>query len=146
MAAAYIARDCYTYGARWFLNDFATDTGNVNPAEQIVRIDNDSDFAVEKLCYSYVYTTIPDMAYTREIGGFQVRIFDSTTGRYWDNDWVNIDTIAGPATVPFVLPTPKIMVANSEIKISLRANTPPNLNDTPNFVFILNFIGDKLFR
>lgn len=141
MGSPYIARDSYTYGARWFLDDFV-----VNPAEQVVRIDNDSDFAIEKICYTYNYLSIPDTAYTREIGGFQMRIFDSTTGRYWDNDYVNINNSGGPATVPFILPTPKIMVANSEIKISLRANVPPDADNSPNFVLILNFIGDKLFR
>jgi hypothetical protein len=146
MSSPYIARDSYTYGARWFLGDFTDGVSTFNPAEQIIRIDNDSDFAVEKICYTYNYFSTPDKAYTREVGGFQVRIFDSTTGRYWDNDFVNLDTIAGTGAVPFVLPTPKIMVANSEIKIALRADVVPSDEDTPNFVFVLNFIGDKLFR
>jgi hypothetical protein len=142
MGANYVARDTYTYGARWFINDFTT----ANPAEQIVRIDSDSDFAVQKIAYSYQYDNVIGDAADRPIGHFQLRIFDSTTGRYWDNGFVEIDTIAGTGTLPFVLPTPKVMVANSEIKITLRAATVPDPDTQPAFFFILNFIGDKLFR
>lgn len=151
----YASRDNFQYGLEWFRRDFFPPVG---PAQlevlKTVRMEQDSDFSVEKICYS---VDPGDLSGTADevqeedaiVGGFTVKIYDSTTGRYWSNSYTELSTIGGSADLPFILPTPKVMVANSEITVTLRPSfdvLSGIIEDFQNFTLILNFIGNKLFR
>lgn len=149
----YAARDRYDYGMRWYVRDFTDSALPVNsalgagsPAFKTITLDADSDFAVQKISYVWSYDNLAQDAATRKRGRFAILIYDSTTGRYWSDYPVEVSTMGGPATLPFILPAPKVLVAKSEISATLYAGTAPDLTDSPQFSFILNFIGSKLFR
>lgn len=106
-----------------------------------ILIQADADFAVEKLTYSADLAGVAQTLSARIVPNVTVLLTASSSGAQMMNNPVPITSLFGEGDLPFILPYPYVLAANSQLQIQLvsfeAAVTP---------AITLNFIGRKLYR
>ena len=106
-----------------------------------IIIQADADFAIEKLTYAADIAGATQTVSSRTVPNFTVLLTASSSGAQMMNNPVPVSSLFGEGDLPFILPFPYILNANSQLQIQLvsfEAAVSPLLT--------LNFIGRKLYR
>jgi len=106
-----------------------------------IIIQADADFAVEKLTYYADLAGVAQTSGARIVPNVLVLLTASSSGAQMMNTSAPIPSLFGTGDLPFILPYPYILTANSQLQIQLisfEAAVTPALT--------LNFIGRKLYR
>lgn len=112
--------------------------GNAN---DIINIEADSNFLLQKLAY---YATIADAAFTdstRPVPNVTVQLVDSGSGRQLMQNPVPIPSFFGTGELPFILPNPRLFLANSTLQIAYA-----NFDAAAAYNIRLAFIGYKVYE
>jgi hypothetical protein len=127
-------RDFYIYEAR----AAAIATGaSVN---DVINIEADSDFILQKLTYSADIAGVAQLESTRIVPNVSVQIVDTGSGRQLMQNPIPIAAFFGSGELPFILPNPRLFMRNSTIQIAF---TSFEVAITPNID--LAFIGYKIY-
>lgn len=131
-----IAKDFFIYQLNFgSLAAGASLTGNFT-------IDADSDFRLEKLTYFSEIAGGAQTDSTRVIPLVTALITDSGSGRQLSNIAVPISNVFGTGEIPFILGTPRILAARSNITVTIA-----NFSASTTYSSIrLSFIGTKLYK
>ena len=125
---------CYTTGR------LAAITAGGNLDTSIV-IQADADFILEKLTYYADLAGAAQTSSTMIVPNVTVLLTASGSGQQLMTSAVPIPALFGNGQLPFILPFPKVLPANSQLQISLvsfEAAVTPRLT--------LNFLGRKVYR
>lgn len=128
-------RDFYIYGTN-FTNIAAGAT-----LTNIISIQADSDFEVQKMNFSSDLAAGVQTDSTRTIPQCSVVILDTGSGRQLMNQAIDLTTFFGNGLQPFILPMPKVFRANTALSIALT-----NYSAAQVYNVKMSFIGVKLFR
>lgn len=128
-------RDFYIYGTN-FANIAAGAT-----LTNIISIQADSDFEVQKMNFSSDLAAGVQTDSTRTIPQCSVVILDTGSGRQLMNQAIDLTTFFGNGLQPFILPMPKVFRANTALSIALT-----NYSAAQVYNVKMSFIGVKLFR
>lgn len=128
-------RDFYIYGTN-FANIAAGAT-----LTNIISIQADSDFEVQKMNFSSDLAGGVQTDSTRTIPQCSVVILDTGSGRQLMNQAIDLTTFFGNGLQPFILPMPKVFRANTALSIALT-----NYSAAQVYNVKMSFIGVKLFR
>ena len=135
--AGVIGKDFYAYSLI-----FTALALNTNQTKNI-PIQADSDFVLQKLCFfaddGVIVKFSPN---TRLIPNVTVLITDTGSGRQIMDSAVPLYSLFGTAENPFILPTPKVFSARSNISVTV-ANVEAA---AATYTLRLAFIGTKVFR
>lgn len=130
----YKRRDFYVYEAE------ALAIAAGGSANDVINIEADSDFILQKLAYQADNAGAQQTDSTRVIPNVTVQITDTGSGRQLMQNPVPIESFFGYGALPFILPNPRIFMRNSTIQIaftSFEAAATPNVR--------LAFIGYKIY-
>lgn len=130
------SRDYYTYAI-----EIPTLTVAAAVATGQISIDADSDFVWEKSSYFADVAGAAQTDANKVVPLVSVAITDSGSGRNLQNIPVPIDTIAGRAGLPFLVPSPRVFAANSNITLVFTNYSAAT--DYANLYYV--FIGYKKF-
>lgn len=108
----------------------------------IINIQADSDFILDKLAYFSEIAGAAQTDSTRVIPLINVSITDTGSGRSLQDTAVPISLLAGDGRLPFVLSQPRIFSANSTIQVAFTNVSAGTTYATTK----LAFIGRKVFR
>lgn len=105
-----------------------------------ILIQADADFLIEKLTYYADLAGVAQTSGARIVPNVTVLITASSSGVQIMNNPVPIPAMFGTGDLPFILPTPRLLGANSQLQIQLvsfeAAVTP---------LITLNFHGRKIY-
>jgi hypothetical protein len=107
----------------------------------VISIEADSDFELVKLCASGNKNGAAEPWAAEQIIPMNLQVSDGGSGRQLFSEAIPLNSIAGRATLPMVLPVYRRWNARSTINVSLTsysASTWDNLTVT--------FIGKKIFK
>ena len=127
-------RDFYTYEAA--VNAIAVGAN----ANDIINIEADADFILQKLTFWADIAGAAQTAATRVLPNVSVQITDTGSGRQLMSNPIPIPAIFGSGELPFILPNPRLFRRNSTIQIaftSFEAAITPDI--------LLCFIGYKIY-
>jgi hypothetical protein len=110
-------------------------------ATQNLTIQADSDFILQKLTYEADLAAAAQTDSGRIIPLCSVLIVDSGSGRQSMNIAAGLTTLFGTGQIPFILPQPKVFLAQSNISVTLA-----NISAATTYNIRLSFIGVKGFR
>lgn len=134
-AINYQARDFFVYSLVYAsLAPGAANTQNLS-------IQADSDFIVQKMAFGANLAGASQTDSTRIIPLATLLIVDSGSGRQLMNIAVDFSSIFGTGQLPFILPQPKIFLAQTNIAVTLT-----NVSAAETYNIRLSFIGLKGFR
>jgi hypothetical protein len=134
IASRYVARDFFAYNT---IHSAIPVSGSNT---QVININADSDFQIEKLTFWADTALQSQTADTRFLPFATVLIIDTGSGRQFTDQPIPITSLFGTGEIPFVLKQPKILSARTSVSV-LVANL-----DTANQIDVrLSFIGSKLF-
>lgn len=106
-----------------------------------ITIQADSDFVLEKQTYYAHLAGAAQTVSTQVVPNVEVMLTATGSGQNLMSANVPIYAIFGTGGLPFILPFPRVLPANSVLQISLTsfeaANTP---------IITLNFMGRKRYR
>lgn len=85
-----------------------------------INIEADSDFICTKITAFATIAGAPQTAETRVIPLLDLQIDDTSSGRRTFNQPLPLNSIAGTAERPFILPTPQFYKRNGVIQAALR--------------------------
>ena len=128
-------RDFYIYGT-----NFANIAAGIT-LTNIIAIQADSDFEVQKLNFSSDLAAGVQTDSTRTIPQCTVVILDTGSGRQLMNQPIDLTTFFGNGLQPFILPMPKVFRANTALSIALTNYSAAQVYDIK-----MSFIGVKIFR
>lgn len=132
---SYVAKDFFIYALTF------TGLAPGVSATQNLNIQADSDFVLQKLTYGSDIAAAAVTDSTRVIPLATVLIVDSGSGRQSMNAAVDLASIFGVGEIPFILPQPKVFLAQSNVAI-----TVANISAATTYNIRLSFIGLKGFR
>lgn len=131
---AYRRRDFYTYEAQ------TTALGVGLSTNDVINIEADSDFILQKLTYQADLAGVGQTNASRVVPNVLIQIIDTGSGRQLMQNPIPIPSIFGTGRVPFILPNPRLFMRNSTIQIAF---TSFEVADTP--TVRLAFIGYKAY-
>lgn len=105
-----------------------------------IQIQADSDFEVQKLTFFADIALNLQTEAERVLPLVTVQILDTGTGRQWFNTDVAIPALMGDGRIPFILPTTKVIAANSSLAFTLTAYAATAYNVR------IALVGSKIFR
>lgn len=111
------------------------------PLTQNISIQADADFEVLKLTFSTDVAGAAQTVANGAIPNATILITDSGSGRQLMNVAVPLISLFGNGFEPFILPTPRVFSARSNIQIVITSTEAANTNNIS-----LNFIGNKIFN
>lgn len=130
-----ILKDFFVYAI-----DFATLAAGATATDNI-QIQADADFEVQKLTYFSDIAGAAQTLTTQVVPLITVLIVDAGSGRQLMDRAVAIPALFGDGRIPFILPTPRIFAARSNITFTL-----VNFSAATTYRTRLNLIGTKLFQ
>ena len=130
-----ILKDFFIYAIEFTtLAAGATATGNI-------QIQADADFEVQKLSYFADIAGAAQTVTTQVVPLTTVLIVDAGSGRQIMNESIAVGALFGDGRIPFILPTPRVFAARSNITF-----TVANFSSATTYRLRLNLIGTKLFQ
>ena len=130
-----ILKDFFIYGITFpSIAPGATATDNI-------QIQADADFEVQKLTQFSDIAAAAQTVSTQVLPLVTVLIVDSGSGRQLMNEAVAIPALFGDGRIPFILPTPRIFAARSNVTFTL-----VNFDAAVTYQVRLSLIGTKLFQ
>ncbi len=130
----YRRRDFYTYESE------TVALGVGLSSNDVINIEADSDFILQKLTYQADIAGAAQTDGTRVIPNVLVQLIDTGSGRQLMQNPIPIPNIFGIGAIPFILPNPRLFMRNSTIQIaytSFEAAITPTVR--------LSFIGYKVY-
>jgi hypothetical protein len=106
-----------------------------------IQIQADADFETQKLTYFSDIAGAVQTLSTQVVPLVTVLITDAGSGRQLMNVPVSIPELFGDGRIPFILPTPRIFAARSNITFTLA-----NFSAATTYRVRLSLIGTKLFQ
>jgi hypothetical protein len=106
-----------------------------------ITIQADSDFIVEKLTYACDIAAAAVTISTLPAPNVTVLLTSSGSGQQWMNTPMNLPSLFGLGWLPFILPYPRVLPANSQLQIQLVSYEAAVAN-----LITLNFHGRKVYR
>lgn len=133
-AKVYIAKDFYIYQEDFSgLVNSTSATGNIT-------IQADSDFILQKLTYFVDIAGAVQTDSSRVIPLITLQIIDAGSGRNLIETPAPISSLFGEGDLPFILPTPRVFFARSNIEL-----TVANFSAATTYNLRLSFIGYKAY-
>ncbi len=109
-------------------------------ANDIINIEADSDFILQKFAYeadiaaaAYTFTTNPIPLIT-------IQLIDSGSGRQLMQNPIPVNSFMGDGQLPFILPNPRKFLRNSTIQVAFN-----NFDAAVTYNIRLAFIGYKIY-
>ena len=134
-AIVYIAKDFYIYQENFSALVNATSaTGTIN-------IQADSDFILQKMTYFADIAVAIQTEATRVVPLITLQMVDAGSGRNLLEAPAPISSLFGEGDLPFILPTPRVFFARSNIEL-----TVANFSAGTTYNLRLSFIGYKAYR
>jgi len=127
-------RDFYIYEAEALA---LAPAGNAN---DIINIEADSDFILQKFTYQADIAAAAYLESTRPIPLITVQLIDSGSGRQLMNNPIPVESFMGSGELPFILPNPRKFLRNSTIQIAFN-----NFDAAITYNIRLAFIGYKIY-
>lgn len=106
----------------------------------VINIEADSDFILQKLTYSADLAGVAQLESTRIVPNVTVQITDTGSGRQLMQNPIPIPSFFGSGELPFILPNPRLFMRNSTLQVaftSFEAAATPDIE--------LAFIGYKIY-
>ena len=128
-------RDFYTYEAE----ALALAAGAA--ANDIINIEADSNFILQKLCYHADIAAAAFVESTQPIPNVTIQLTDTGSGRNLMANPVPIPSIFGFGRLPFILPNPRVFLRNSTIQVAFA-----NFDAAVAYNIRLSFIGFKNYE
>ena len=133
-AKRYIAKDFYVYQEDFDgLAPSTSATGTIN-------IQADSDFVLQKMTYFADIAAAVQTDSSRVVPLITLQIVDAGSGRNLLEAPAPIASLFGEGDLPFILPTPRVFVARSNIEL-----TVANFSAATTYNLRLSFIGYKAY-
>jgi len=110
-------------------------------ANDIVNIEADSDFYMQKFAYEADIAGAAFTADTRPIPLVTIQLIDSGSGRQLMQNPIPVSSFMGDGQLPFILPNPRLFLRNSTIQIAFT-----NFDAAITYNIRLAFIGYKIYR
>lgn len=133
-----VRRDFYVYGSRAGTTAIPLAAGG--SANDIINIEADSDFILQKLTYEADIAGAAFTANTRPIPNVNVQLIDSGSGRQLMQNPLPIPSIFGTGELPFILSNPRFFAKNSTIQVAYT-----NFDALIGYSIRLSFIGYKIY-
>jgi len=133
-----VRRDFYVYGSS--AGSTVTPLAAGASSSDIINIEADSDFILQKLSYE---ADIAGAAFTdssRPIPNVNVQLIDSGSGRQLMQNPLPIPSIFGTGELPFILSNPRFFAKNSTIQVAYT-----NFDAAIGYSIRLSFIGYKIY-
>lgn len=129
-------KDYYVYVA-----DFGSLAAGATQTE-IINIETDADFIIEKIAYSADLAGAVQTANSRVLPLVDITLNDSGSGRNLQDKPVPLASMAGDGQLPYVLPVPRKLRANSNLNVSAE-----NISNATQYDHLrVLFIGYKRFN
>lgn len=132
--ATYRRRDFYVYEAA------VAAIAVAGSANDVINIEADSDFILQKLTYHADIAGAAQTDATRVVPNVTIQITDTGSGRQLMNNPIPIPSIFGTGELPFILPNPRLFMRNSTIQVAF---TSFEAAITPDVA--LAFVGYKIY-
>lgn len=130
----YIAKDFYVYQ-----EDFSA-LANATSATGTINIQADSDFILQKITYFADIAAAIQTDSSRVVPLITIQIVDAGSGRNLIEAPAPISSLFGEGDLPFILPTPRVFFARSNIEL-----TVANFSVGTTYNLRLSFIGYKAY-
>ena len=130
----YIAKDFYIYQ-----EDFSGLAASTS-ATGTIRIQADSDFILQKLTYFADIAAAIQTDSSRVVPLVTLQVIDAGSGRNLLEAPAPISSLFGEGDLPFILPTPRVFFARSNIEL-----TVANFSAATTYNVRLSFIGYKAY-
>ena len=130
-----ILKDFFIYGI-----DFPSIVAGATATDNI-QIQADADFEIQKLTQTSDIAGAAQTVSTQVVPLITVLIVDSGSGRQLMNVAVAVGSLFGDGRIPFILPTPRIIAARSNITFTM-----VNFSASTTYRIRLSLIGTKLFQ
>lgn len=105
-----------------------------------INIQADADFVIEKLTYAADIAGAAVTVSTYPAPNVLVQLISSGSGQQLFQNPIPLTSIFGRGELPFILPFPRVLPANSQLQINLTSNEAVSVP-----FLTLNFIGRKLY-
>ena len=109
-------------------------------ANDIVAIEADSDFIMQKLTYQADIAAASYTDSTRPIPLVTIQLIDSGSGRQLMQNPIPVSSFMGNGELPFILPNPRKFLRNSTIQVAFT-----NFDAATAYNIRLAFIGYKIY-
>lgn len=130
-------RDFYVYEARTTLGTPIPVAGSQN---DVINIEADSDFILQKLSYQADIAAAAFTDSTRPIPNVTVQLIDTGSGRQLMQNPIPIPSFFGTGQLPFILSNPRLFMRNSTIQVAFT-----NFDAAIAYNIQLAFIGYKVY-
>ena len=127
-------KDFYVYQATFLA------LAGASSANGTIQIEANSDFVVQKLSFAADIAAAVQTDSTRVLPLVTIQLTDTGSGRQYMNEQVPITALFGNGQLPFILPNPRFMAANSVLQIAVT-----NLTAATTYNLYLSFIGFKYY-
>lgn len=131
---APIDQEFYTYAINF------SSLANGTSATDIINIENEAYFKVQKLTYVADLALAAQTSSTTIVPLVTIVITDTGSGRQLSNTPISIPALFGTAELPFILPTPKVYKPRSSISI-----TVANYSAATTYNLRINLHGAKIW-
>lgn len=129
-----VRRDFYIYEAE------ALAIAPAGSANDIINIEADSDFILQKLTYEADIAAATQTDSTRVVPLVTVQLIDSGSGRQLMQNPIPIPSTFGTGQLPFILPNPRKFLRNSTIQVAFT-----NFSAATTYNIRLAFLGYKIY-
>ena len=129
-----IRRDFYIYEAE------ALALAPAGSANDIINIEADSDFILQKFAWQADIAAAAYTTNTRPWPNVTVQLIDSGSGRQLMQNPIPVTSFMGDGQLPFILPNPRKFLRNSTIQIAFT-----NFDAAVTYNLRLAFIGYKIY-
>lgn len=109
-------------------------------ANDIINIEADSDFILQKFAYEADIAAAAFVFNTKPIPLITIQLIDSGSGRQLMNNPIPVSSFMGDGQLPFILPNPRKFLRNSTIQIAYT-----NFDAAVTYNIRLAFIGYKVY-
>ena len=127
-------RDFYIYEAE------ALALAPAGSANDIINIEADSDFILQKFAYESDIAAAAYTFNTKPIPLITIQLIDSGSGRQLMQNPIPVASFMGDGQLPFILPNPRKFLRNSTIQIAFT-----NFDAAVTYNIRLAFIGYKIY-
>jgi len=129
-----VRRDFYIYEAE------ALAIAPAGSANDIINIEADSDFILQKFAYQADIAAAAYVLNTTPIPLITIQLIDSGSGRQLMQNPIPVSSFMGNGQLPFILPNPRKFLRNSTIQVAFT-----NFDAAVTYNIRLAFIGYKIY-
>ena len=127
-------RDFYIYEAE------ALAIAPAGSANDIINIEADSDFILQKFAYEADIAAAAFTFNTKPLPLITIQLIDSGSGRQLMQNPIPVTSFMGDGQLPFILPNPRKFLRNSTIQVAFT-----NFDAAVTYNIRLAFIGYKIY-